>query len=99
MVDTSILPPEIQDIIIEDVNPEAKVEVDTLPVLEEDQVEESNETYLRDNFGISLNAIKEGATLQDERMEEGKDIYYEDVFTNFIQPNKLLMDQINNLLG
>ena len=59
MVDTSILPPEIQDIIIEDVNPEAKVEVDTLPVLEEDQVEESNETYLRDNFGISLNAMKE----------------------------------------
>tara|TARA_R100000742_G_C4279512_1_gene104305 strand:- start:1705 stop:4932 length:3228 start_codon:yes stop_codon:yes gene_type:complete len=96
MVDTSVLPIEIQDIIIEDVNPEAKVEVDTLPVLEDDQVEESNETYLRDNFGISLDAIKEGAQLQDKRMEEGMDTYYEDVFTNFIQPNKLLMDQIND---
>ena len=95
MVDTSQLPLEIQDIIIENVNPDANVEVDTLPVLEDDKVEESNETYLRNNFGISLNAIKEGATLQDQRMKEGMDTYYEDVFTNFIQPNKLLTDQIN----
>jgi len=95
MVDTTQLPLEIQDIIIENVNPDAKVEVDTLPVLEDDKVEESNETYLRENFGISLNAIKEGATLQDERMKEGMDTYYEDVFTNFIKPNKLLMEQIN----
>ena len=93
MVDTSVLDSNVENIVIDSAIPGLNVEI---PKIEGDiSTEESNEDYLRNNFAISLDAMKKGVKLQEERFEEGKEKYYESVFTEFIQPNKMLMDQIN----
>ena len=67
-----------------------------------ENIDQSNADYLA-TFGLSLDAMKEGANMRAERESEGKQAYYQDVFQNFIIPNELLMQQIQtdttNLYG
>ena len=98
-ITTNLDTSELDDDILKILQDDAGI---TDEVATTENIEQSNADYLA-TFGLSLDAMKQGADMRAKRESEGKQAYYQDVFQNFIVPNELLMQQIQtdttNLYG
>ena len=98
-ITTNLDTSELDDDVLKILQDDAGI---TDEVVTTENIDQSNADYLA-TFGLSLDAMKEGADMRAKREAEGKQAYYKDVFQNFIVPNELLMQQIQtdttNLYG